>query len=249
MYTMTTNRIKRTILFHVIPLMLIPALTGCFKSDIAVDIKSNGSGSVGVSAGMTKQAQIVASDQGADPLQNLENTLSGRIGAALTGMEVKRWSEGDYDWVGITKNYESLEQINQVLEGSTLFNRFSLTRKRGILQDEFILDAELPALSATIPLEYSLVDTSTYIQMSFSARLPGQIVESNGAVDAKDPNRLIWQALFSETTSIKARSLAWNWLNIFGILAAVLVFLAVVIGLLAVFYIRQRKHKTNFRAR
>jgi hypothetical protein len=233
--------IHRTAILYIISTLMLTGLAGCFKSEVAMDVKSSGAGTISVSAGMTQQAQTFASDMGKNPLDGLEENLSTRIGMALTGIEVKRWKEGEYDWVGVTKTFGSLEEINQLMGSSTLFNRFSLTRKRGILQDEFILDAELPALGGAVPPEYLLVDMSEYMQMNFSARLPGTILETNGAADANDPNRMVWKVPLDKPVSIKARSLAWNWLNVIGIAAAVLILAAAGISALAVFIIRKRK--------
>ena len=240
---MKTNYIKKTFLLCAMSLLLNAALTGCFKSDIAVDVNAIGWGSVSVSAGMTEEAQMLVSDLGSDPLQGMEDTLTGRIGAALAGIEGKRWSEGDYDWVRVTKRFSSIEQINQIAAESTLFNRFSLTKKWGFLQNEFILDAELPALGLAIPAEYDMFDTSEYVEMNFSARLPGTLLESNGVADAADPNRLVWQVPFSKPVTVQARSLAWNWINIIG-MAAVAALIPLFGGfLLVVYFIRRKKNK------
>jgi len=57
----------------------------------------------------------------------------------------------DYNWVSASKKFSNLDEINQVMENKTLFKRFSLTRNRGIFQDEFTLDAELSALNIEMP--------------------------------------------------------------------------------------------------
>jgi hypothetical protein len=49
--------------------------------------------------------------------------------------------------------------------------------------------------------------------MSYSARLPGTIMETSGFADLEDPNLLAWNAQY-QTVSIRARPLSWNWLNI-----------------------------------
>jgi hypothetical protein len=112
-----------------------------------------------------------------------------------------------------------------------LFNHFSLTRKPGIFQNEFILDAELAALDTDIPSDNSGIDPYAFIEMSFSARLPGKLTEANGFVDKNDPNLVVWNVEGYQTVSVKTRSVTWNWLNIFGILIGGLLF--VLLGIYA----------------
>jgi hypothetical protein len=102
-----------------------------------------------------------------------------------------------------------------------MFNRFSLTRNRGVLRDEFILDAEFDSLNSGIPADNSGIDPSAFINLSFSARLPGTIVETNGFADLEDPNLLMWNAQGYQNVPIRARSLSWNWLNLFLIMGGV----------------------------
>ena len=145
--------------------------------------------------------------------------MSDGSGSTPTDVKVTKWMEGDYEWTKAEKEFKSLDEINKVVLNRELFNHFSLTRKRGIFQDEFILDAELDALNTDIPSDNSGIDPFAFIEMSFSTRLPGKLTETNGFVDANDPNLVVWNAEGYQTVSVKARSVTWNWLNIFGILA------------------------------
>lgn len=206
-------------------------LSGCFKGNISVDVKANGSGIVSIAFGMTQQAKALISSQGTNPLQDIEQSMSDESGNVPTDVKVTRWTEGDYEWTKAEKEFKSLDEINKVILNRSLFNHFSLTRKRGIFQDEFILDAELDALNSDIPSDNSGIDPSAFIEMSFSARLPGKITETNGFVDTNDPNLVVWNVEGYQTVSVKARSVTWNWLNIFGILTGG--FLFVLFGIYA----------------
>lgn len=216
---MRTNNIKRNILLYTISMIMVIGLTGCFKGNISVDVSWSGSAVASVALGMTQQAQSLIGSQGENPFQDMQKTMADASGKIPTGVKVKQWREGDYDWMSATKKFSNLEQVNQMLENKTLFNHFSLTRNRGVFQDEFILDAEFAALGADMPENDLGLDPTTFINMSFSARLPGTIMETTGFADINDPNLLVWNAQGKQTVSIRARSLSVNWLNVFGIIA------------------------------
>jgi hypothetical protein len=222
-------KLKQIALLPTLLFMLSFGLSGCIKGNIAVDIKPNGSGIVSISFGMTQQAKALISSQGTNPLQDIEQSMSDGSGSTPTDVKVTKWMEGDYEWTKAEKEFKNLDEINKVILNRSLFNHFSLTRKRGIFQDEFILDAELDALNTDIPSDDSGIDPSAFIEMSFSTRLPGKITETNGFVDANDPNLVVWNVEGYQTVSVKARSVTWNWLNIFGILVGGFLFVLFVL--------------------
>lgn len=224
-------KIKRTAFLTFFLLILSSGLSGCFKGNISVDVKANGSGVVSIAFGMTQQAKALISSQGTNPLQDIEQSMSDGSGSTPTDVKVTKWMEGDYEWTKAEKEFKNLDEINKVILNRSLFNHFSLTRKRGIFQDKFILDAELDALNSDIPSDDSGIDPSAFIEMSFSARLPGKITETNGFIDANDPNLVKWNVEGYQTVSVKATSVTWNWLNIFGILVGG--FLFVLFGIYA----------------
>lgn len=221
---MKTIKFKRIAILSILLFMLSFGLTGCFKGNFSVDVKPNGSGVVSVSFGMTQQAKALSSSQGTNPLQDIEQSLSNGSGVAPTDVTVTNWMEGDYQWTKAEKKFKSLDEINKVALDRSLFNNFSLIRKRGVFQDEFILDAELGALFDDLPYDNSGIDPSAFIEMNFSARLPGKLIEANGFIDANDPNLIVWNVEGYRTVSVRASSVTWNWLNIFGILAGVFLF-------------------------
>ena len=217
---MQIKHIKQTVFLCAISTMLAIGLTGCVKGKVSVDVKWTGSTVVSITLGMTQQAQSLVASQGENTFQDIEKTMADKTGKIPAGIEVEKWRESDYDWISVTKKFSSLEQVNDVMTNNTLFNSFSLTRNRGIFRDEFILDAELAALSNDMPSSDYAIDPTAFIDMSFSARLPGTIVETNGFADLEDPNLLTWNAQGYQNVSIKARSLSWNWLNLFLIMGA-----------------------------
>jgi hypothetical protein len=234
--------------FCFIAFTLTIGLTGCFKGDISVDVKANGTGIVSIAFGMTQQAKALVASQGENPLQDIRQSMSDGSGSTPTDVGVTKWIEGDYEWTKAEKEFKSLDEINRVMRNKSLFNKFSLTCKRGVFQDEYILDAELDALNSDVPVDNSGVDPSAFIEMSFSARMPGKIVETNGFADLNDANRIVWNMQGNQAVSILARSTTWNWLNIFGIMVGGSVFVLFGIyamgGFDAIIYPRAKK--TNY---
>jgi len=224
-------KLKQIVLLPIFLIMLSFGLSGCFKGNILVEVKPNGSGVLNISFGMTQQAKALLSSQGTNPLQDIEQSMSDGSGSTPTDVNVTKWKDGDYEWAKAEKEFDNLDDINNVLLNGSLFNYFSLIRKPGIFQDEFILDAELAALNTDTPSDNSGIDPSAFIEMSFSARLPGKLTEANGFVDINDPNLVVWNMEGYQTVSVKTRSVTWNWLNVFGILTGG--FLFVLLGIYA----------------
>jgi hypothetical protein len=224
-------KLKQIDLFPIFLIMLSFGLSGCFKGNISVDVKPNGSGIVNISFGMTQQAKAFLSSEGINPLQDIEQSMSDGSGGDLIDADVTKWIDGDYEWAKVEKKFKNFDDINNFILNRSLFNHFSLTRKPGIFQNEFILDAELAALDTDIPSDNSGIDPYAFIEMSFSARLPGKLTEANGFVDKNDPNLVVWNVEGYQTVSVKTRSVTWNWLNIFGILIGGLLF--VLLGIYA----------------
>jgi hypothetical protein len=230
------KRFLKTISLFLVLIAIALSLSGCFKGNITVDVKPNGSGVVSMAFGMTQQAKALVLSQGTNPLQDIEQSMSDGSGSTPTNVKVTKWMEGDYEWTKAEKEFKNLDEINKIIVNCSLFNNFSLTRKRGIFQDKFILDAKLDSLNSDIPSDDSGIDPSAFIEMSFSARLPGKITETNGFIDASDPNLIKWNVEGYQTISVKAISVTWNWFNIFGILVGGFLFILFGIYALGGFY-------------
>jgi len=220
-------KLRQIILLAFFLFALSFGLSGCFKGNISVEVKPNGSGVVSISFGMTQKAKMLISSQGENPFQDINQSMSGEDGSIPTDVKVTNWTEGDYEWTKAEKEFKNLNEINKIFSPKSLFNHFSLTRKRGIFKNEFILDAELSPFSTSSPSSDIIIDPTAFININFSARLPGKITETNGFVNANDPNLVVWNMEGYQTVSVKARSLTWNWLNIFGIFMGSCIFILI----------------------
>jgi hypothetical protein len=193
------------------------SLTGCFKGNISVDVKWDGSADVGVAIGMTPQAQalVSASSQGVNPFQDIRKSLTDSSGIIPDGIRVKQWSEGDYSWMSATKNFTDFEQVNKVMDNKNLFTHFSLTRTFALIVDEYTLDAEMAPLATDTNSAGTKIDPTAFITMTISARLPGLILESNGFQDSNDHNLYTWTAEGYQAVPITIKSLSINLLGVF----------------------------------
>ena len=221
---MRATNIKRTILSIAISLLMSFLLTGCFKGNISVDIKWDGSADVSVALGMTPQAMalISSSNQGTNPFQDMRTSLADSSGMIPSGVQVKQWNDGDYNWMSATKNFSDFNQVNQIMENKKIFNNFSLSRKSFLIVDEYELDAEMAPLASDVSSADTTIDPSTFITMTTSASFPGVILDSNGFQDSKDQNLYTWTAEGHQAVPITIKSLSVDWLGMFILILVVL---------------------------
>src|SRR6266487_4317563 len=138
---MVISKIKRTLILCIVGIVATVGLTGCFKGEVSVDIKPNGSGIISVAIGMTQQAKALAASQGTDPILDINKSLANGANTAKD-VKVTTWIDGDYEWAKAEKEFANLDEINQALNGKKLFNNFLLSRNHSLLRDEFTLEAE-----------------------------------------------------------------------------------------------------------
>lgn len=217
------------------------SLSGCFKVRVAVDVKPNGSGTVGISMGMTSQAKALIASQGeGDPIQSLAKDISENPNNP-SDVKITRWTEGDYEWVQGEVAFNDLNDLNKRMSGIDYFEYFSITRKPGLFRDSFVLNARLkPLLDGTDTS--SGIDPSAFIEMQMMIHLPGDVIETNGVFDGKDSTNMIWTVNSKQAVTMQATSETWNWLNI-GIFAALGVLGVLAVSLVAIFMVSEKPKK------
>jgi hypothetical protein len=209
----TQNRVSQFILW----LVLAFALSGCLKVRVAIDVKPNGSGTIGIALGMTQQAKMLVSSQGGDPMQTLTENLSE---SATNPQDVKvtSWTEGEYEWVQGEVAFKDLNDLNERMSQVDYFESFSVTRQPGIFRDRFILNARLkPLMQDTNSSDISGfgdIDPSAFVEIQMAVRLPGDVIETNGVFGGADSSNMLWTVSSKQTITMQATSEAWNWINI-----------------------------------
>ncbi len=240
----TRNRVLQFILW----LVLASALSGCLKVRMTIDIKPDGSGTVGMALGMTQQAKVLVASQGGDPMQSLTKDLSGSP-TNPQDVKVTRWTEGEYEWVQGEVAFRDLNDLNERMSRIGFFESFLVTRQPGIFRDRFILNARLkPLMQVTNTSDtsgFGDVDPSAFIEVQMTVRLPGDVIETNGVFDGKDSTNILWTVSSKQTITMQATSEVWNWLNI-GIAGVTVGFGILAIGGIALLMIAARpKQRKN----
>lgn len=210
-------------------------LSGCIKAQMTIIVEPDGSGTFGIAIGMTQLAVSLAGTDGESLMQRLSQEMSTQNEGG-GNVVVRRWTEGEYEWIETTRHFASLDEMNSLVGDIELFERFSLTRRRGLFRDQFVLDALLaPLLENQERPEDLIIDPSGMFEFRVSVRLPGDVTQTNG-IFAGDSNTMLWIVNNYEPLEMHAVSEVWNWFNI-GVLSAIGIgSIVVVIVVGAVFY-------------
>jgi len=228
-------KLSHKILKLFISIVLIIPLAGCFKGELFIDIHPNGSATFAGSYGLNSQAKMLLGMQG----QNIEEQFFDP-NSDDESIRTSRWVEGEYEWVKYERDLQDFDEVNNTLNQGDLFNHFSLTRTKGLFQNQYILDAEIDfSPSDGTTTDPTGMSASNMIDFRFLARMPGTIQGNNGLMDINDPNLLIWTINIDGVTPIYAKSVTWNYLNI-GLMAGVFLLLAILAIVLIVFLVLSR---------
>jgi hypothetical protein len=242
---MVTHIVKRAVL-GMLAAVLLFGLVGCVQGEVSLDVKKNGSCLYGISLGLTRQAlSLVSSLSGnGDPANAIQQLVASQ-GSFPEGVALHQWYEGDYQWVRAEATAASLDEINQLLLSNHLANSFSLTEKKGFLQNEFLLDAELaPLTGKALKLGWFTIDPTAVVPIRFTVRMPGRIQETNGILNGSDPSQIAWNIDGDKPVRLHARSVVLNWLNIEIAVGLALVVVIIALILLVKNVARQFRKKS-----
>jgi hypothetical protein len=211
--SITHNRLLQFLLW----LVLASVLSGCFKVRMTIDVQPNGSGNLGIALGMTDQAKTLVASQWGDPMQTLSKNLGVSSGNS-PDVKVTRWTDGDYEWVQGEVAYKDLNELNNKMSQTDLFDSFSVTRQPGIFRDRFILNASLKPFmedtNTTNTSNFGNIDPSAFIEFQIAVHLPGSIIETNGILDGQNSSTMLWTVNSKQSITMQATTEAWNWFNI-----------------------------------
>ena len=220
-------------------------LSGCFKADVSLEVRENGSGLIGLAFGVDDQSKAFLSDEGFDFIELVSQAMNQN----LDENEVKMftWDDGEYEWSQITREFSSLNHINQELGASEIFKAFSLQKKRGIFQNTFILEAELAPLNESLPSsEGAIFNIGSIMEATFSVKLPGEIERTNGAFRNQNAEEVVWNLRGDQPIVVHARSVTRNWVGISAVIAlGGLMFLGFVVLSIGVIWIMLVKNKRD----
>ena len=236
------GRMKTVVVIALACLFTI-ALSGCMKVRSAMNVNADGTGTIALALGINAQAKAMfaSQGQGVDPLQAMEDP-ERNTGLGFTPDKVNRWVDGDYEYREVVKNFTTLDEARQLLTraNTDFFKSFSITREAGFWKERFIIDAEIVsfadnATAASSGSAFSNVDVSTFVDVQFAVKLPGQIVENNGVRDAVDPALSVWKMQSKVPTKVRLVSETWNVRNL-GLLFGIVCFVLAALGGVALFF-------------
>jgi hypothetical protein len=196
-----------------------------------------------VAIGMTRQILSLVGTDGEEMTRMLRQEVSGDDDAQY--VTVRRWTEGNYEWVAAAAPFDDLEDLNARMAQVEGFKGLSLTRERGLIRDRYVLDGEIAPLMASEegPIDL-LLDPSGMLQFQMVVGLPGDVLRTNGAF--VDESRMLWTMGSYEPLRVHAVSQAWNWSRI-AVLAAGIVLAACGLVLIAVLTVALRGGKREER--
>lgn len=221
-------------------------LSSCVKMRMTIRVAPDGSGTFGAAVGMTQEVQALLGAGGQDPASVITQAFYEKLVEQATDLEVRQWSEGEFEWVEVADRFDNLDELNQTLNGSELFERFSVTRERGLLKNRFVLAARMtPSFDVQgLPQEFlGFVDPSAVAEVGLAVHLPGKIVETNGVLNS-ETGAVEWSLAGGEPLEVRAVSEAWNWVSIGAGAAIAALFCAVALAFVAlavVLVLRRRR--------
>ena len=238
---MTKAPKKRILSLFPIAALVTLILTGCVKARLEVEVKPNGSGTMSIAIGATEQIWALAGTSGESAMQALSQEASSDT--ADVDVTVRRWTEGSYEWVAASRPFSNPDELNALLSEVGGFETLSLTRKRNLIRDRFVLDGEIEPLAAGEEAPEDLLsDPGSMFEFQMLVKLPGKVTETNG-VFSEDRGGLLWTLGTYEPLSIHAVSQKWNWSRAILIIAlpGLAVFGLLILGL-GVAYLARSKH-------
>ena len=189
-------------------------LSGCMYIGVGVELKSNGTGSVFASYGMS--AEYCTEEDFAD-----------------SEYEIKRFNVGGKEYIGyeISEDYSSYDELSAELtslseDGTNLFTSAKAQKKGGLFTSKYTFDAVMPPLMGEDSGEYAGM-AAEMITIDFTLRMPGTVKYCEGG-NLNDDGSISFIVDPSKENTYSVESSEVNFVNIFIALGAVLVLIAVI---------------------
>ncbi len=216
------KRLRKYVLLLLV-LVAALALSGCIKVRVVLNLEEGESGTYGIGMGMTQEAVSFFASMGeGDPMDEMVEELKSSPEFADKEFVVNEWTDGEYQWVEAVVPFENLEELQEAIDQSDMFDSFSLTHEPGLLTDRYVLDAQMAAMEmegmegmdtegmegmegteGTEGMEgmegmeglegLEGMDPSTLITAELVVHLPGDVVETSGTQGDRDGTPvMIW---------------------------------------------------------
>jgi hypothetical protein len=237
----------RSILRLSLGILLALVLSGCITTNTSIVINSDGSGEIITALGLPNQFTASMSSRGIDPITDLRRSLSKQLGYKVSS---KQWNDADFEWLQVTRLFESVDELNDLLSNMSFVDHFRLQRVRHFLKDQFIIDARFYFDQSSNPFldvmgedqAFSNINIAESIDSKISLRLPGRILETNGVYDPSTKT-VLWETNDTNTIEIQVRSEKMNNLSL--ILTITLAFIAIALSTIIVLLIKRIRRKSK----
>lgn len=208
------NKLFRKIGAALCGVLVAAGLSGCMYIGLGVEMKSNNTGSVSVSYGMS--SDYCTEEDFAD-----------------SEYEVKHFTVNGKDYIGYdyTEDYRSYEELSAELtdlseEGTSLFTSAKAEKKGSLFVSKYTFDAVMPPLMGDSAGEYSASDL---IAVDFTLKMPGTVKYCQGGT-IKDDGSIVFNVDPAKECTFSCESTEVNFASIFIVIGIVIV----VIGVIAV---------------
>ena len=194
--------------------IMAAGLSGCMYIGLGVEMRSNNTGSVSVSYGMS--SDFCTEEDFAD-----------------SKYEVKHFKVNGKDYIGYdyTEDYKSYKELSAELtdlseNGTSMFTSVKAEKKGGLFVSKYTFDAVMPPLMGDRAGEYSASDL---IAVDFTLKMPGTVKYCEGGT-IQDNGSIVFNVDPAKECTFFCESTEVNFASIFIVIGIVIV----VIGVIAV---------------
>jgi hypothetical protein len=228
-------------------ILLAFVLSGCITTNTSIVVNSDGSGEIITALGLPNQFTASMSARGIDPITDLRRSLSKQLGYKVSS---KQWNDAAFEWLQVTRLFENVDELNDLLSNMSFVDHFHLRRVRHFLKDQFIIDAQFYFDQSSNPFmdvmgedqSFANFNTDEPIDSKISLRLPGRIRESNGVYDPSTKT-VLWETNDTNTVKIHVRSEKMNNLSL--IITITLALIAIALITIIVLLLKRIRRKSK----
>jgi len=238
-----TNKLKTAIRTMLVILPL--TLSGCITANTSITVQSDGTGEITTSLGFPIELVAEMTLQGINPVKDLKQVLFKGLGH---GTVFDQTDDSTHKWLIMTRNFNTVGELSDLLQKQDFVESFSLQRNRGFLQDQFVLDAQLTPENFSSPLDFDtqgetgdpLPAVGLPLDFQISIQLPGKIIETNGFHDTSTKT-IAWSTDSTDAFEMHAISESWNTLSLAVTAGLAILGIALVVAMVMLILRSRRK--------
>jgi hypothetical protein len=209
---------RHLVALGVLALLLMVALSGCFRSDWAITLNGDGSGSYTLNIGFSEQLVSLASDQ----ISQQMNSYGEKI--KQSGGSSRHYDDTGYSYWAYTRPFSSVAQLNQMLRetpapsqsgstsgisvtmGNTADGAFQVAQTSGGLTNAFHVTGRMSLAAISIPTNPSTplpVNVTSLLQdmrETFAVTMPGWVSSHVGGTQSG--NTVTYTVHYGESATI-----------------------------------------------